>query len=281
MEKGGMFCGSPLSACTVLYVSEEHTSLWIMRRDEFGFVTDRVRVLSRPFQGKPTLKDWKALVTEIVWAVQEYQADVVFIDPFATLAPVMDENDAGEVTAAITELQKVTEAGAATVLTHHPSKMGGGEGRSSRGSGALPGFVDVILEFGRYDPSRTDDTRRVLKGLSRYSETPPEVVIELTENGYVVAGTKAETRQSDREEVILRLLSNTPVTWKALLDAWPTDSGIVKPSRASLLATLARMHDLGSLVREGEGTRGSPHKFSKRASKPDSSIRPDSSNSPG
>jgi len=281
MEKGGMFCGSPLSACTVLYVSEEHTSLWIMRRDEFGFVTDRVRVLSRPFQGKPTLKDWKALVTEIVWAVQEYQADVVFIDPFATLAPVMDENDAGEVTAAITELQKVTEAGAATVLTHHPSKMGGGEGRSSRGSGALPGFVDVILEFGRYDPSRTDDTRRVLKGLSRYSETPPEVVIELTENGYVVAGTKAETRQSDREEVIHRLLSNTPVTWKALLDAWPTDSGIVKPSRASLLATLARMHDLGSLVREGEGTRGSPHKFSKRASKPDSSIRPDSSNSPG
>lgn len=262
MEKGGMFCGSPLSACTVLYVSEEHTSLWIMRRDEFGFTTDRVRLLSRPFMGKPNLKDWKELVTEIMWAVSEYQADAVFIDPFATLAPVMDENDAGEVTAAITELQKITEKGAAVILTHHPSKMGGGEGRSSRGSGALPGFVDVIIEFGRYDPSRTEDTRRVLRGLSRYSETPPEVVIDLTEGGYVLAGTRAETKQNDRESVILHLLSSTPVTWKAIHSAWPADCGVTRPSERSLRYDLERLHASGAIVREGEGTKMSPYKYS-------------------
>jgi hypothetical protein len=260
METGGMFAGVPVSRAKVLYISEEHQSLWIERRDEYG-LTDHLYLLPRPFLGKPNLKLWREFAAWVATLVRRYGFDVVVLDPFATLTPVEDENDAGEVTTAIVEFHRITDEGAALVVLHHPNKGGMGQGMSSRGSGALPGFVDVLLEFGRYDATRPDDTRRVLRGLSRYKETPAEVVIELDEDGYKLAGTRAEAKQGDREEVILSVLSRTPVSVRAIRAAWPADAPVLAPSEKSITRCLETLEKQQKVVRTGGGKAHDPFKF--------------------
>ena len=73
-----------------------------------------------------------------------------------------------------------------------------GEGQASRGSGALPGFVDIIVELRRFNPSQRDDTRRVLTTYSRFEESHPEKVIDLTDDGYIDCGSKHDAARADR-----------------------------------------------------------------------------------
>ena len=51
-------------------------------------------------------------------------------------------------------------------------------GESGRGSSAFGGAVDLVLNLRRPD-GNTRGTLRVLKALSRFDETPPELVVEL------------------------------------------------------------------------------------------------------
>ena len=54
----------------------------------------------------------------------------------------------------------------AILLVHHLGKNDRGEGAASRGSGALPGFVDVIVEMRRFEADDRNDRKRVLAGWS-------------------------------------------------------------------------------------------------------------------
>ena len=105
----------------------------------------------------------------------------------------------------------ITEAGAGILLIAHPRKGDGTEAQATRGSGALPGFVDVIIEMRRFDAGRREDTRRVLTTYSRYEETPVEKVLEYTPKlGYRAVGTKSDAKGSDRLAVAIELLGEPP-----------------------------------------------------------------------
>lgn len=84
------------------------------------------------------------------------------LDTLAGFLPVRDENDSAGMLQALTPLHAVTEAGAALLLIHHPRKSDATEGQASRGSGALPGFVDIVIEMRRLAPQDREDRRRVL-----------------------------------------------------------------------------------------------------------------------
>jgi len=79
---------------------------------------------------------------------------------------------------AVTPLNSIAEI-AALLLVHHIRKSDGGEGTASRGSGALPAFVDTIVELRRHDANNKTSTKRVLTAYGRWDETPAELVIEL------------------------------------------------------------------------------------------------------
>src|SRR5262249_12416766 len=72
---------------------------------------------------------------------------------------------------------------AAVRIAHHIEKSDAGEGRAARGSTALAGFVDVMLELRRFRPDCRADRRRVLTGYGRFDEVPGELVIELAADG--------------------------------------------------------------------------------------------------
>src|SRR5262249_35034846 len=146
-------------------------------------INDNALFDCRPFKGRPSQADWQAYVDHLAKQVFYLRIDLVVIDTLASISPCDDENDSAKMMAALTPLQAVVEAGAAGLIIHHPTKGAGTEAQASRGSGALPGFVDVILEMRRPKNAERDCRRRELTAHSRFDETPPELVIELSEDG--------------------------------------------------------------------------------------------------
>jgi hypothetical protein len=174
---------------------------------------------------------------------------------------------------ALTPLNAITDAGAGLLLTHHPRMGDAAEGQAARGSGALPGFVDCIIELRRFAPGNRDDRRRVLTAYSRFDETAPEVVIELAADGrYRTCGSSSEAKREDRLAVILGLLTaDAPgLTVGEILERWPEGDYIApKPGTRTLETDLKSAH---GVVRSGAGTRGDPYRFALGAN-PDHGTR--------
>ena len=197
------------------------------------------------------------------WITVHAYGAVVF-DTIAPLLPIRDENDATGVLDALLPLYGITARGAAVLLIHHPRKGDAGEGQASRGSGAIPSFVDVIMELRRYDASNREDRRRVLTAYSRFDETPPEVVIELGDDGYRTVGDKADAKQSDRLQTIAELLpvDNPGMTAEEVHDHWPDDAAIPKPGKRTVQADLKHGAAGRRWATSGAGTKGDPLRYS-------------------
>lgn len=244
----------------VLYVSEEPKNLWRQRYELIQF-TDDVEFVNQPFKTKPSDELWKQFISHVAAMVVSRKFDCVVLDSMANLWPVRDENNASECVSGLMPLRQITEAGAALLLIHHSRKSDDdSQGTSSRGSGALPSFCDILMEFRRFNPSEQTDRRRVLKSYSRYWETPCEMVVELTESdGYRCVGTKATVSRDDRVAAVHRQLPTEQpgLTIDEILKGW-TDTQVAKPGRSILFADL-RAAD--GILTTGAGKRGDPLKF--------------------
>jgi len=191
--------------------------------------------------------------------VTERRFDAVVLDTWSAMSPSPDENDAARMLTALTPLNRISEAGAAVLLVHHPRKSDGGEGMAARGSGALPGFVDIILELRRFAPSERADRRRTLTCFSRFDESPAEAVVELTGDGYRSVGTKAAARQTDRLATLADML---PTEGPGLTVQELRDAMTPKPGLRTVRADLAEGARLGRWLQSGAGTKGDPHRYS-------------------
>lgn len=255
--------GGEVVPCKVLVISEETGALWAARRDALA-IGDNVHFILRPFKGRPDWQGWDGFVDHLAGLVAKHTYALVVVDPLANLLPVRDENDAASMLSALMPLGRITEADAALLLLHHPRKGDGGEGQAARGSGALPGFVDVLVEMRRCTSERSD-TRRVLTAYSRFDSTPAEQVLELTEGGYHSCGTKADAVKSDRMGALTDLLpSEAPgLTAEEVRDLWPDEGvqGIPRPGKRTLENDLKAGADLGRWHMTGVGRKGDPFRF--------------------
>jgi hypothetical protein len=259
MERGGHFCGKDVAAAKVLYVTEESEGRWAKRRDELG-LADHCTFLVRPFMGRPDPPAWYEFLAWVADYQREQPADLIVFDTLPALWPVRDENDAAHVQAAVAPLHRLTGQ-AALLLTHHLRKGDGQEGTASRGSGALLGFVDCILELRRFDAGNRQDRRRMLSGYSRDEETPAELVLELTDgDGYCAHGDRDQVNTLALRTMIARTLPNESPgwTWEELREHWPDDPA---PRKQRLLDALAAGADSGEWHREGKGVKGAPFRF--------------------
>ncbi len=258
LQAGGGLVPAPVNGKTLI-VTEEGSSLWMRRRDDLNLGAS-VHLLVRPFKSRSSPAEWSALIDTLAARVGSDHYSTVIFDTLASCWPVVEENDAANVMAAITPLHALTEAGAAVLLIHHPRKGDAAEGQASRGSGALPGAVDTILEFRRYSPEDHHDRRRVLRAYSRWEETPPESVLELRDDGYFIVGDKAEVRQSDRLNILTGLIPSggDGLTVEELLAAWPTEP---KPGERTLRLDLKNGADAHRWQQLGSGRKNEPFRY--------------------
>jgi hypothetical protein len=264
MEKDGRFMGRVVKPCKVLVITEEHEDEWAERRDLLG-LSDRIDVLVRPSLYKITVGEWMVFLNKLRATQKRNRYDLIVIDPISNYWPVKDENSAAEVQTALMPLHGVIGE-AARLLLHHMRKAEGLEGTQTRGTGAIGGFVDLLVEIRRFDRTDLTDTRRVLTGTGRWRETPAELVISLGKDGYSVHGDKAEARADELAAIILPILPAEPpgATVEELLAQLPEDCEL---GRSKLHSTLNK--DCESKTprweRTGGGKKGDPYRYYRKA----------------
>lgn len=148
------------------------------------------------------------------------------------------------------------------LLVHHLKKGDGAEATGSRGSGALPGFVDTIVEMRRHDAKDRHSRKRVITGYGRDDETPAEIVIELDAetNEYRGLGDRKGARRAEIKHTFFTLLptEGPGMTLDEIKEAWPED---MKPAKAAILEALHEGTDRGEWIRGGTGKKGNPYRF--------------------
>jgi hypothetical protein len=261
LRTGGQLAGLPLAAGKAVIVSEESAERWHTRAQQLDF-GDHIGWICRPFRGKPNHVEWLALLDHLADLHAQHHLALVAIDPFSQFMPGHSENDAAGMLEALMPLQRLTTLGLSVLLSHHPRKGRTLVGQAARGSGALPGFVDILLEMRWFRRSDPNDRRRRLHALSRFPETPRELVIEWTADGtdYLGHGTLAEVEFHSHWDVLRSVLEHAQqkLTRAEIRQGWP-DQPV--PEETTLYRWLEQAIGTGLVRTDGQGHRGRPFRY--------------------
>jgi hypothetical protein len=205
---------------------------------------------------------WPALVEASRAEADRVQAPVVVIDTFAFWAglPPEAEKDSGAMQAAMESLVALARGGLAVLLIVHARKGGGEDGEAVRGSSALAGAADIVLELERVG---SDSPRqRKLLALSRYPQTPGVLVIDHdpSEGSWSVLGEG--TDRGDARDIANR---------GGLLEALYFDEDMTRAELEEALGkesrewdgTLKRLIEDSFASRSGAGRKGDPFRYRK------------------
>jgi hypothetical protein len=183
LRDGSDFLGQPTRQAGIALLTEERNVTLAEKAAAFAVDRgDKFRVLPR--YAAPDV-EWPTLIGAAVAFCINVGLGVLVIDTWDKWAPVADENNAADVNAALQPLYEAAGAGLAVVVVHHNRKTGGSHGSGLRGSNALAGGADVIVELKRME-SFTDPTVRRLEVTSRFSGSPDEMYVRLADGGYEV-----------------------------------------------------------------------------------------------
>jgi hypothetical protein len=262
LRGGGVLAGLPVSPGRAAVVSEEGPQQWYRRSERLAF-GEHVCWFCRPFRGKPRLAEWLGLLDLLAGLHQREGLDLVAIDPLAAFLPGRDENSAAAMLEALLPLQALTARGLAVLVLHHPRKGEPAPGQAARGSGALAGYVDILVEMSWYGRAEEGDRRRRLQAWSRYEETPPNVVMELNAEGtdYAALGDTREV-EHERGWGMLRTVleeATRKLTRPEILAEWPPDWE--RPDGGTLWRWLERAVAAGQVERDGLGRKGQPYRY--------------------
>lgn len=262
-REGGLLLNRVVEPGGAVIVSEEDPTLWQRRQERLDFGPN-VGFWCRPFAGRPTAERWGALLDELLELRQSRNIDLVVIDPLAMFVPA-SENHPSSLLAALNDLQRLTHAGLAVLLLHHPAKGAPRPGQAARGTGALPACADILLELRIPERHDAATRRRRLLGFSRYEDTPRRLSIELTADAadYAVCSDSEDDPSFGAALQVLRLIlhqATEPLTRQQILAAWPAP--LPRPEHTTLWRWLARATTLGIFTHSGLGTKTDAFRYS-------------------
>ncbi len=205
---------------------------------------------------------WRDVVAAAVEVCRELGAALLLVDTLPAFAGIRGEaeNDAGAALAALEPLQVAAADGLAVVVVRHERKGGGDVGESARGSSAFTGAVDIVLRLARQqNPVRP--TVRVLSALSRFDETPAEILVELGDDGYASLGEEAAVAFAEAREGLLGILPDAPDRGLTLPEIVEAGGG----RRSTVQEAIKVLERTFRIERVGSGRRGDPHRFRRIA----------------
>ncbi len=259
----GSFLGRTVRGGTVLLASEEGDGTLAPKLH--GLPTGRVRVLNRDAcWPKPS---WPELIAMATVEAQSVGASLLVLDSLAFWAALDGdrENDAGTAQAVFAVLDEACRAGLAVLIVHHQRKsIGANHGTGVRGSGAIAGAVDVLLEYERLGEEAPPSHRRIV-ALSRWPQTPDVLVIDYgrQDGTWRVVGEAEGRAGSDLLGIRERLLSAAPIEPPgATEDELATLVGLDKRKISGPLREMVGDHDLS---RVGKGKKGDPYRYHRNA----------------
>jgi hypothetical protein len=263
LKHGGRLAGLAVAPGKAVVVTEESPVVWAKRCERLGIPEDNVRLLCRPFRGiRPTLAQWQAFVANLAELYRQEPFDLLLIDPLAGFLPGGAENYAPAMLDFLLPLQELAQAGPAVWLLHHPGKKAQADGHAGRGSSALVGFVDILIEMSCYQALRSTDRRRRLRAYSRSDDTPRHLLIELNAEGtaYTVPASETTDIMTTWPEVHEILdQAESKLSGKEILALWP--EGSKPPCRSTLWRWLKRAATHGRLACQKTDRAGDPYRY--------------------
>ena len=255
---GQPFLGQPTMRTNVVYLTEQTPGPFREALARAGVLL-RGAELRLVFRADVAGLPWPHLIAQVAADAKRDGYGLLVVDTLGKLAQVKEENDAGEGGRLMVPLQDAAHNGLAVIVCRHERKGGGDVGESGRGSSAISGDVDVILQLRRPEGNQPK-SRRVIESLSRYSETPEKVVIELTEEGYVLLGDEEAVTLNDAlRKVSAHLRGLFEQKESATLDELVNELDM---TRAAIQRALKELEFRQEVERTGEGKRGSPFRYS-------------------
>lgn len=261
--QGGSLAGLAVESGKSAIVSEESVALWNGRRLSLDFGQHSC-FFCRPFPAKPTALEWHGLLDALHEQVREHAIDLIVVDTLASFLPSGAECSADLLMNTLMPLLNLAKLGCAVLLLHHPKKGCPPEGQAARGTGALSGFADIVLEMSHLGPPSAADRRRRLAGMSRFAQTSRQLLVQLNE-----AGSDYECLSQDFDECdflgnwahVERLLNSAQdkLTRQQIMAEWSPD--VPKPADTSLWRWLDRAYARQMLARDGDGFRSSPYRY--------------------
>jgi Bifunctional DNA primase/polymerase, N-terminal/AAA domain len=252
------FLGHPTRKTAVVWLTEERpaTFLETLRRARLETRIDLHVLAWHDVKGMPFPDVMGAAVT---WC-KHVGAEVLIIDTISQFAGLRGdaENNSGDALAAIEPLQMAAAQGLAVLVPRHERKGGGDVGESGRGSSAFSGAVDIVVVIRRGE-GQSKPTVRVLHTLSRFTETPDTLVMELTDTGYVALGTEGTVAVLEAERA---LLDRLPYGEAAALSLDAALEGVtLRVARTNAQAAVKNLMSIGQVQRVGLGKRGDGYRY--------------------
>jgi hypothetical protein len=201
LQEGTRFLGLPATKSGVLLLTEERRGTLASKVERWQ-LNGAVHHLRRQDAFGTS---WPEAVYDARRYCHEQGLPVLIVDTFSEWTRITNENEAGEVLDAIGPLQEAAGSGLAVQVVSHQRKSPGRYGEAVRGSNALTGAVDIIVELERSLTFR-DKNMRVLRAVSRYEETPEDLVIALTDEGYEVRGDSEHAQADEDRRVVLEAI---------------------------------------------------------------------------
>lgn len=264
LASGGKLAELEVRSGRACVVTEEIAAHWHRRGTKFDF-GPHLTFFCRPFRRKPDHTQWLSLIDALDRQRAEHGLDLVVIDTLPSFLPPGVENQDDAVVEALAPLEKLTAAGTAVLLLHHPRKGELRAGQAARGSGALSGLADILVEMQMVHGAPFNDRRRRLTAWSRYDETPRRLLIDLAEDGcdYLVREEASLPIDEELElgiEVVQEVLARvgTQLTREKIVKHWPERR---VPGTATVWRWLDRAIERGLVVRYGRGRAGDPFRY--------------------
>jgi DNA-binding transcriptional ArsR family regulator len=236
----------------VLLLSEEREGTLAEKQRRFD-LGGRIDLLMRHQARGET---WDAVVDRAIDHACYRDLGLLVVDTFNAWTGLRgdEESKAGAVLEALEPLTVAAGHGLTVLVVAHQRKAQGAYGEAVRGSNALTGGVDVVIELERA-PSELGAGARVLRAVSRYGATPEELAAELDGETYSAKGD-LEHLSADHERG--RVLEAVGPAVEMTIGELAEQTGIPK---GTVGRRLEQLREDGTLERCGAGKKGDPYRF--------------------
>jgi predicted ATP-dependent serine protease len=250
------FLGARTKRTPVVYLTEQPRVSFRVALQRANLTHERdLRIL---YYNQTLGVPWAVVAAAAAEECKRIGAKLLIIDTLAQFAGLVgdSENDSGAVLEAVRPLQETAGKCVAVLILYHDRKSGGEVGDATRGSSALPGAADVVLSL-RRPAGNSRKSLRVIQSLSRFSETPEQLVIELTEQGYISLGENADVALQEAREAILAAIPTSEadaITIEKITEA-------AKTMRTTAQRALKVLVSSGRIQRLGTGRKGNAFRY--------------------
>ncbi|HYW88836.1 MAG TPA: bifunctional DNA primase/polymerase, partial [Chloroflexota bacterium] len=250
-----LYCGRAVSGpFRVAYVTEEGESTFLeaMRRYGLNDLVDQDAFYT-VFDYETLPGSFSQQVDELIAHATEDRVDVVILDTLSIIAGLDEEDHAGKAATEMHHVRRLAAAGFAVGILRHSRKSGGEVGDAGRGSSAISGYCDILLQLEPYKGDEDSSNLRVLKSRSRLSMTEP-LVLEFDKESerYTALGTVQTREERLAERIKATLVDNKAFT----LETAMSTNAVTLATKGSRVGIQRELKEMGARGDIHHATRG-------------------------